>query len=699
MLQFSILNAQNNAFIGSVVDSSDGIGLVGAVVQIKNSNKVFSTNLSGEFKITGLRSGKYSCIVSLLGYGTKEITISLPSNNDSSKIFFLNPVVEDLETVVVTGTHSEMKLKETPVLTQVIYADKFLKTGITSVGPALECEVPGLNFDYSQNPLRPSISFQGMNAGYILMLIDGERIAGEKNGSIDFYMLNLTNVDRIEIVRGASSVLYGSNAIGGVINIITKHPVKPLEVNYNTRYSKYNELESSINISMKKKYFATSTDVIYNQSDGYDLDPKAFLTTYHTQEKYKNGNLFQRLEFYPTDQLTIIANSGIFYNRLFVGTSYRPSDSAYFDVNGYVKAIYQLKDSGNISLSYDADDYSNYTVFTQLNDWHRLSSYDYLQSTKLLANLKILSGTLSAGAEYLPERLFSNYLFQTVHTKEATELNVFGQFDYKFNSIFSANAGLRTTHHSSYGLHAVPKISFMANINPVILRLSYGYGYRSPTLKELYYYFDHFGMFTILGNPSLKPEESQYLGFSLEMNRKLFNHSVNFYYNRVSDMISDSWTVDSAGKKIDQYMNNASATIMGIDFMERIMPFKNFVVNGGLSLVNAKNNITGEQLYSISPISANISANYSFKLFKEKAAAEIYGKYNGYRNYPPIDTIPISDKPYYIWKGDVSYHIGNYITFAFGVDNIFNIINSKSFDNISPGRRYFFSLNIHLTKY
>ena len=164
-------------------------------------------------------------------------------------------------------------------------------------------------------------------------------------------------------------------------------------------------------------------------------------------------------------------------------------------------------------------------------------------------------------------------------------------------------------------------------------------------------------------------------------------------------MISDSWTVDSTGKKIDQYMNNASATILGIDIMEKIMPFKNFVVNAGFSFVKARNNITGQQLYSISPISANLSANYGFNLFKQKANVEIFGKYNGNRNYPPIDTIPIKDKPYYIWKGDVSYHFGNTLSITVGVDNIFNNVNSKSFDNISPGRKYFISLHMNLSKY
>ena len=246
----------------------------------------------------------------------------------------------------------------------------------------------------------------------------------------------------------------------------------------------------------------------------------------------------------------------------------------------------------------------------------------------------------------------------------------------------------------------------MARKNNLIYRLSYGFGYRSPTLKEMYYNFDHtFGglNFYIKGNPNLKPEKSQYLGYSVELNESWVNHSVNIYYNRVQDLITDNWSVIN-GKKTDTYTNDSSATIIGVDFMEKVMPLKNLLLTGGISLVDARNSVTGSHLSSISPVSANFNIKYSFNYFRQKTSFDLSGKYNGFRTYIPI-AIPgekpqtFQDNPYSLWKSSITQSYQNKLMLTFGIDNIFNTINPKSFDNLSPGRRYFVSIHLNLSKY
>jgi outer membrane receptor for ferrienterochelin and colicins len=234
----------------------------------------------------------------------------------------------------------------------------------------------------------------------------------------------------------------------------------------------------------------------------------------------------------------------------------------------------------------------------------------------------------------------------------------------------------------------------MYRLNNVTLRTSYGFGYRSPTLKELYYYFDHLGMFILQGNHNLKPEKSQYLGFSIDFNQNWISHSVNFYYNKVSNLISNNWI----NAKTVQYVNDSSARIYGIDVMEKIMPFKNLIISGGASYVDARNIVSGRFLYSITPLSANILASYSFLTLHEKTTLEISGKYNASRQYEPLDTIPLSDKPYSIWRTNITQHYKNLLSLTLGIDNIFNIKDSKSFDNMSPGRRIFLSINFKISK-
>ena len=130
-----------------------------------------------------------------------------------------------LEQVVVTGTRTPKPLKDMPVSTKVISTEDIRKVDATNVLDLLQQEVPGLEFTYSMGSV--VMNMGGFDGNNILFLVDGERMAGETMDNVDYNRLNLSSVDHIEIVKGASSTLYGSQAMGGVINIITKTNVDP----------------------------------------------------------------------------------------------------------------------------------------------------------------------------------------------------------------------------------------------------------------------------------------------------------------------------------------------------------------------------------------------------------------------------------------------------------------------------------------
>ena len=146
----------------------------------------------------------------------------------------------EVDEIVVTATRTPLMLKNTPVITRVITAREIENRGAATIQEVLEGELAGVEFH--QAGYGSSLSFQGLDARYVLFLVDGERMAGETYGNIDYSRIPLANIERIEIVRGASSVLYGSNAMGAVVNIITKMPQKKVEINasvlYGTRFQK-----------------------------------------------------------------------------------------------------------------------------------------------------------------------------------------------------------------------------------------------------------------------------------------------------------------------------------------------------------------------------------------------------------------------------------------------------------------------------
>lgn len=167
---------------------------------------------------------------------TVSLSVAAHAQRDSTELSF------DLDEVVVTATRTPLMLKDTPVLTRIITARDMQRKGIATLQQALENELAGVEFH--QAGYGSSVSFQGLDARYVLFLIDGERMAGETYGNIDYARIPMSNIERIEIVRGASSVLYGSNAMGAVVNIITKMPKDKIEVNaslrYGTRYENNN---------------------------------------------------------------------------------------------------------------------------------------------------------------------------------------------------------------------------------------------------------------------------------------------------------------------------------------------------------------------------------------------------------------------------------------------------------------------------
>ncbi|MEF9931908.1 MAG: TonB-dependent receptor plug domain-containing protein, partial [Bacteroidales bacterium] len=156
-----------------------------------------------------------------------------------------------LEQIVVTGTRTRRALKDVPVITRLITADEIKKESPGSLANLLETELPGIEFTRTEG-VSNSITFQGMGANYLLILIDGERMAGEtQRSNPDFNRIDIDNVERIEIVKGAMSTLYGSGAVAGVINIITKEASKPFEAGIEGLYNGEGEQRAGINIGAK----------------------------------------------------------------------------------------------------------------------------------------------------------------------------------------------------------------------------------------------------------------------------------------------------------------------------------------------------------------------------------------------------------------------------------------------------------------
>jgi len=674
--------------LSGFVRESDSIPVTSATITLKGTTFGTVTDKNGFYEISKINPGTYTLRISYLGFETQEKPV-IVLKADIRVDFNIRESIIDLNEVVVTGTKSEKTLKNVPVITQVINARRMLELGITNISDALQNMVPGLSM--SQYGTRTSVTLQGMNAKYVLFLLDGERIAGEINGDIDYSMLNFENIERIEVIKGASSSLYGSNAIGGVINIITKKINEPFDLKFYSRYSKYNELYSGGSAAFKKGIFGSRTSFNYSQTHGYDNTPES--THDWTQNPYSSFSINQKFEVNPSSRLSLVPY--FTYYRFERGNvSARPAHDLYTDFNAGIRGKYFFGKQ-SIDFSYYRDRYNTYTVLEQLNNKRDTASYDIVQTIRVQGNIQPSgNNSITAGLELNFENLSSTRIEKGL--KSADEVVFYIQDDISLGERWNLIAGLRASHHSNYGFNAAPKISAMYKLSFLNLRASAGTGFRSPALKELYLNFDHFGEWYIIGNPLLKPESSVYISGSVEFSKPWNNSSVTIYTNELSDMITDRWLSDTV-QLTRQYQNISSASVYGIDFISKQKITNRLWLTTGYSYVHSHDNQTDLQLYGTAKHSGNIAADYNFRKKNYSFSTQIYCKLMGEKFYEVTSDGIDLDRPFSSWRITISQEY-KWFRLSTGLDNIFNVKIPQNINFISPGRRFFAGVNIDFGK-
>ena len=214
----------------------------------------------------------------------------------------------DLEPVVVTASHTPKALKDAPVVTRLITLQDIKITDATNIQDMLTQEIPGLEFGLAMTQ-ETSLNMSGFGGNAVLFLVDGERMAGETVDNVDYSRMNLDNAGRIEIVKGASSALYGSNAVGGVINIISRENIEPWTANVNSRFNTFgNEWRNGASFSFNNTKWNSQTSFQHTKLDPVNL-PKPYSSEEIAEE------LMKKAQGLPYDESVLKDNSNI--SRLF----------------------------------------------------------------------------------------------------------------------------------------------------------------------------------------------------------------------------------------------------------------------------------------------------------------------------------------------------------------------------------------------
>jgi hypothetical protein len=274
-LYFLLYNLLTSQIIsGTVFDATSGKKLIGANVFILNTTCGTNSDKNGNFSfdLSIIKNGKHILRVSYLGYVTQDIPIKIPSKKIKNLQIKLKESPFQLDQVVVTGTRSERFLKDTPVSTRIIKKRELEESGCADISDALS-EITGLNLNENQfGSGVNTIEIQGLSSQHIQILVNGTKMIGRINGQLDISQIPISQIERIEIVKGASSALYGSEAMGGVINIITKKTSNHLSMNNSINFGSYGRVDGSFAINLPVLNWKPSLNLNYRKYDGYDLD-------------------------------------------------------------------------------------------------------------------------------------------------------------------------------------------------------------------------------------------------------------------------------------------------------------------------------------------------------------------------------------------------------------------------------------------
>lgn len=260
---------------GRVIDQQTGQALPNASIIVLGTLRGASTSADGSYTLR-LPPGKFKVEARLLGYVSQQYEIEINTESVRDLDFVLEPTLLEFPQVVVTGTRTERAAEESPVTTRVVTASEIKHQGATDLRDVL-AEQPGLNIvqDYSGR----GVQFQGLDPDYALILIDGSPAIGRVAGTLDLTRFAVGNLESVEIVKGSNSSLYSSEALAGVINLITRVPRAPLQIQASGKLGSLSSRDLSTNLEMRRNRLGGQFFYNLKTRDHFDLDPQTLAWT------------------------------------------------------------------------------------------------------------------------------------------------------------------------------------------------------------------------------------------------------------------------------------------------------------------------------------------------------------------------------------------------------------------------------------
>lgn len=625
----------------------------------------------------------------------------------------------NLNPIIVTGSGHHQRLKTTATPVHVLSSQDIKEQGLTTFSDALTRMLPQISM--SPNSMGSQLRLNGLSNKYVLILINGKKLIGDMSNNIDLNRINMASVKRIEVLDGAASSLYGSDAIGGVINIITDQPTDDmLAVTSDTRVSGKGQLTQSVNLDYFKNGFGSYSSFTHDEADSYQNNNKVYvkgddgetqLTLAPLYTGYNSNMFSQGFTYSPDKRLAMNAGAEYSYRKtdrpntnadIKGGTDY---EMRYKSLRWNVGGIYKFDDKNSIQIDFVADRYrygKQYDVATKTYEVG-----DYVQSKRQKSyegELKGIFSFLKNSTTVVGIDWRNDYLKASSGNVDAHAYTFAAYLQHEM-SIFrnlKGTFGARYTYHETFGSRFTPKAVLMYSYRNFNFRATYSNGFRAPGLDELYYHYFSVNRNKpqiIFGNKNLKPEKSNYVSLNAEYRTNFLSLSVTGYMNFITDMVVHGYvetndslremllgefpemTPDQASKleRYSLYMNSDKGEVKGLQVNLSANIFRGFNFNANYSYTYARSKSNGawQKLERSIKNTVTLAANYNHAWGRYRMNINVNGRLQSRTYYPSYFDAP----GYGVWNINTR-HCFEYFKWAdiepsIGIDNIFNRADNR----------------------
>jgi outer membrane cobalamin receptor len=548
----SLSSQQGGRIYGTVSDQQTGRPVESVSVYLQPVSYGVETGSDGCYELNGIPAGTYQIVISRIGYrniSNQNITINAGSELEFD--FSLQPtILSDGEGIVITATRNPSFSNSLPASVDILDRVKFEHQQPENLAEVLN-NLPGLQIkDYGGLSGIKSISMRGSSAEQVLVLLDGQRLNSAQSGQVDFGSLSACGIERVEIVHGGNSALYGADAVGGVVNLITgREYIKPgLGASFNMMQGSFNTRSLQGTLQLKKEKYSTdlSYHVLRSRGDFEYTDLNG------QKQKRENNDLFSQDLFaranFEFGDLRLAQKLNLAYKFYYTekgspgALSYPSRTSRLYNRTDQINAQYSRK-LFNALTDLNVQGYAHF-------GWNRFNSYDYSvhdenSSHNGTYGLEAHIKTIESAAQQTTFGLGTRYdwmkgsNFPSDHSRVLYYLFIQDEIEYGFADKSATPSvrlipALRFDVFSDFGSHLSPKIGSLIRLGTswdIAIKANSGFVYRAPIFNELYWPEDDWTK----GNPHLRAESGYDWDLGLRLlPAELVQTTLEFTYFQVS---------------------------------------------------------------------------------------------------------------------------------------------------------------------